>query len=62
MLSFVMEKITVGDGECTGDAVWASIRCGANQNVGCVHAEIMDHSADYLSILGSNLCLVPSYS
>ncbi|ONI32774.1 hypothetical protein PRUPE_1G384800 [Prunus persica] len=34
-----------GNGECTGDAVWASIRCGADQDVGDIHAEIVDHFA-----------------
>ena len=52
---------SVGNGKCLGDSVWASIRCGTDQDVGCVHAEIMGHLVHHCPYFVTSLYLVTSH-
>ena len=52
---------TVGHGECVGDSVWASLRCGAGPDAGCVHPKIMDHIVDHSHLHVANLHLGNSH-
>lgn len=62
LIDWLINNLAAGNGECTGDAVWASIRCGADQDVGDIHAEIVDHFAGNSLCFGAGLCLVASHS
>ncbi|CAN1273608.1 Protein DETOXIFICATION 33 [Linum perenne] len=46
------------DGECTGDAMWASIRSRTNKNVGGIYAEILGYSLGHSLFIGPCLRLV----
>ena len=52
---------SVGNGECLGDSVWASIWCGTEHDVGCVHAEIMGHLVRHCPYFVTSLYLVTSH-
>lgn len=51
----------VGNGECIGDTMWASIWRWKAENVGQIHAGIMDLSLDNGLLNDTNLCLVSSH-
>lgn len=37
----------VGNGKCTGDFMWAGVRCGSDQDAWSIHAEILGYPSHH---------------